>query len=156
MSTKFTSKFWIAGFILASVIALGTIYVFAQEGPNTAVTFSEEDELTLTGTISSIDDHGFVMVSGSETYYVVIPYIFDRSVLDLNIGSEVTLIGYIVESPMMDFSSYPTIHSISINGIVIDYVPQMQSRDGSCGGNGGMGGNGRMGGNGPNYGGNRG
>ena len=156
MSTKFTSKFWIAGFILASVIALGTIYVFAQEGPNTAVTFSEEDELTLTGTISSIDDHGFVMVSGSETYYVVIPYIFDRSVLDLNIGSEVTVIGYIVESPMMDFSSYPTIHSISINGIVIDHVPQMQSRDGSCGGNGGMGGNGRMGGNGPNYGGNRG
>ena len=156
MSTKFSSKFWIAGFILATVIALGTIYVFAQEGPNTTVTFSEEDEITLTGTISSIDDHGFVMVSGSDTYYVAIPYIFDRSVLELSVGSEVTVTGNIVESPMMDFSSYPTIHSTSINGIVIDHEPQMQSRDGSCGGNGGMNRNGRMGGNGPNHGSNRG
>ena len=149
MISNINYKFLIAGFLLASVIAFGSLYVFTQNGSPTTVSFSDEDEVTIVGTLTSIDDHGFTMTTGSETFYVPIPYDVDRSVHNIAIGSEVTVVGYILDSPMMDSSSYTMILSIIINGITIDHNPQMQSRSGDCGGNGGMGGNGNMGGQGP-------
>ena len=149
MSSRLTPKFLIAGFLLASVIAFGTFYVFAQNGPSSDVTYS--DEVTLQGTIVSIDeDHGFTMVADSVTYYVGIPYTFDKSLLGLTIGSEVTVTGYLVDSPMNVNSDYTMFHALSINGIVIDHNPQSQtqSRSGDCGGMG----NGNMGSQGPHHG----
>ncbi len=153
MSSKLSYKFLLTGFLIASIIAIGTIYVYAQSAPASSVNFDDYEEVTITGTVSSIDDHGFTMTSGENTYYVPLPYTVDRSVLNLAVGSEVTVTGYVMDSSMNHFSSYPMIHSTSINGIAIEHNPQMQSRSGNCGGNGGMGG---MGGNGPYRGGMRG
>jgi hypothetical protein len=141
MNTKISNKFLIAGFLIASIIALGTFFVIAQNGSNN-IDFTNQNEITLTGVIGSVEDHGFTMVVGSDTYFVGMPYLFDKSVLDLTIGSEVTVTGYIVESPMMNFSTYPMFHATSINGVEIDHDAQMQSRSGNCGGNSGMGSNG--------------
>ena len=139
--------------MFASVIALGTMVVFAQNGTNSTLTLSEEDAITITGTITSIDDRGFTMESDSVSYNVRLPYSFDRSALDLQVGSEVTVTGFSVECLNLSSSVF---HATSINGITIDYEPQQQlqtrAKDGSgdCGGNGG---NGRMGGNGQHRGG---
>lgn len=145
MISKLNNKLLIAGLVLASLIAFSTIYVFAQNGSNTTVAYSEEDEVTLVGTISSIDDRGFTLTADSESYYVPLPYTFDRSLLNLAIGSEVTVIGYIVESPNNTFSSYPLVHATSINGITIDHESQLMTRSRDCDGKGGMGGNGSQG-----------
>ncbi len=142
MISKFNNKFVIAGIVLASVIAFGTIYVLAQNGSNTPVSFSNNAEVTIIGTVTSMDDHGFTLTSNSETYYVPIPYDVNRTVLNLNVGSEITIVGYIMNSPMMNFSSYTMIHATSINGIIIDHENQMMNGSGNCGGNGGMGGQG--------------
>jgi hypothetical protein len=115
--------------------------VLAQNGSN-LTSFVDQDEVVIIGIIDSIDDHGFIIVSGSETFFVGIPLNFDKSVLELAIGSEVTVTGYIVESSMMNLTSYPTLHATSINGVVIDHNSQMQSRSGDCDGNGGMSGHG--------------
>ena len=147
---RFTPKLLIASFLLASVIAFGTMYVLAQNGPATQATFS--DEVTLQGTIVSLDEgHGFTIVADSVTYYVGLPYTFDRIVLDLSVGASVTVTGYIVDSPMLDTATYTMFHATSVNGIIIDHVPQSQSqaRSGDCGG---MGGNGNMGRHGPQQG----
>lgn len=145
MISKLNNKLLLAGLLLASVIAIGTIYVFAQNGPTTAISYSDEEEVTIIGTVSSIDDRGFTLTSNSETYYVPIPYDIDRVTLNLNVGSEVTVTGYIMDSTHMNFSSYTMIHATSINGITIDHEPQMMNRSGNCGGNGGMGGQGPRG-----------
>lgn len=135
MSLRFTPKFLLAGLILASVLVFGTMYAVAQYGPSSDVTFS--DEVTLQGTVVSIDeDHGFTMVADGVTYYVGIPYTVDKADLGIVVGSEVTVTGYLVDSPMMDSSSYTMVHATSVNGIVIDHEMQSQDRDGSCGGMG--------------------
>lgn len=135
MSIRFTPKFLLAGLILASVLVFGTIYAVAQNGPSSDVTIS--DEITVQGTVVSVDeDHGFIMEVDSATYYIGIPYTVDKADLGIAVGSQVTVTGYIVDSPMMDSSSYIMIHATSVNGIVIDHEMQSQDRDGSCGGMG--------------------
>lgn len=141
MSLNLSTKMIVVGALLATIIALGTMYVTAQYGPNTSMTYS--DEITLQGTVVSVDDnHGFTMIADSVTYFVGIPYTYDNADLGITVGSDVTVTGHIVSSPMMDSSSYVMIHADSVNGIVIEHNPQNQSRSGDCGG---MGGNGRMG-----------
>ena len=139
--------------MFATVIALGTMMVFAQNGTNSTLTLSEEDAVTITGTITSIDDRGFTMESDSGSYDVRLPYSFDRSVLDLQVGSEVTVTGYSVDC--LNFSN-PVLHATSINGITIDYEPQQQNQTRAKDGSGDCDGNGRMGGNGQLRGGMRG
>lgn len=142
-----SKKFLFTGFMVLSIIALGTMFVYAQEGPATTVDFSDAEEVTLTGTISSVDDRGLTILSDEESYYIVLPYSFDRSALDLTVGAEVSVTGFLVDSP--NYGS--AIHATSINGLVIDRAPQQQlharAKDGSgdCdgSGNGGMGGNGQ-------------
>ena len=146
MSLRFTPKYLIAGLVLASLIAFGTMYAVAQYGPSSDVTFS--DEVTLQGTIQSVDeDHGFTMIVDGVTYYIGIPYTVDRSELGITVGAEATVTGYIVDSPMMDSSSYTMFHATSINGIAIDHDMQSQTRNRSGNCDGAMGG-----GHGPQYG----
>lgn len=137
MSLKLTPKFAIAGLLLASVIVIGTIYVSAQNGSSSAV--FDSDEVTLVGTVISLDeDHGFTMEVDSVTYYVGIPYTVDKADLGIAVGSEVTVTGYLVDSPMIDTSGYTMIHATSVNGIIIDHDMQAQARDrsGDCDGMG--------------------
>ncbi len=135
--------------MVLSIIALGTMFVYAQEGPATTVDFSNLEEVSISGTISSVDDRGLTLVSGEDSYYVVLPYSFDRSALDLNVGAELTVTGYIVDSQMYGLA----IHATSINGIVIDHVPQQQLQARSKDGSGDCDGSGSMNKNGPNFGG---
>ena len=140
MSLNITPKMIVVGAFLATIIAFGTIYVTAQNGSNSGlVTYS--DEITLQGTVLSVDeDHGFTMIADSVTYYVGIPYTYDKAALGITVGSDVTVTGYIVTSPMMDSSSYIMFHAETVNGVVIEHNSQNQARSGDCGG---MGGNGR-------------
>ena len=142
MSLKLTPKLLLAGFVLASVIAFGSFYVVAQNGSGSSATFS--DEISLQGTVQSIDDdHGFTMLVGSDTYFVGNPYTYDTNDLGITVGATVSVTGYIVDSPMMDSSSYIMFHATSVNGITIDHTPQNQAGSGNCGGMGN--GNGFMG-----------
>ena len=135
MSLQLTPKLILAGIVLASIIAFGSFYVVAQNGSGSNATFS--DEISLQGTVQSIDDdHGFTMLVGSDTYFVGIPYIYDTNNLGITVGATVSVSGYIVDSPMMDSSSYIMFHATSVNGITIDHTPQNQAGTGNCGGMG--------------------
>lgn len=126
MSLRLTPKFLIAGFLLASVIALGTMYVSAQNGSSSASIITED--ISLEGTISSIDDHGFVLVTDSGSYYVVLPDATDKDALDLTVGSTASVTGYIVDCLLQDGSDATIVHATSVNGIVIDNNSQYQSQ----------------------------
>ena len=142
MSLQITPKIILVGILFASVIAFGSFYVLAQGGSSSTTTFS--DEVSLQGTVQSIDDdHGFTMLVGSETYFVGIPYTYNTNDLGITVGATVSVTGYVVDSPMMDSSSYIMFHAISVNGITIDHTPQNQAGSGYCDGMGN--GNGFMG-----------
>ena len=138
MSSKISPKLLLTGLLVGFILIFGSMYAVAQYGPSTSMTYS--DEVTLQGTIDSVDeDHGFTMMVDSVTYYIGVPYTVDKAELGITVGSEVTVTGYIVDSPMMSSSDYTMVHATSINGIVIDHDMQAQDRDGNCGGSGGMG-----------------
>lgn len=148
MSIRFTPKFLIAGLLLASVIVFGTMYAVAQSGPSADVTYS--DEVTLLGTVESIDDHGFIMIVDSESYYVAIPYTFDKADLGITLGADVSVTGYIADCPNND-AEYIMFHAISINSIVIDHDMQAQTKSQTRSSDGSSMGSGNGQGNGPNY-----
>ena len=141
-----SKKFLFTGFIVLSIIVLGTMFVYAQDSPNTTGEFSDLEEVTLSGIISSVDDRGLIILSGEDSYYIVLPYSFDRSAINLNVGTEITVTGYIVDFPMYGLA----IHATNINGIVIDHVQQQQQQlrtdecDGTGDGSGSMNKNGSI------------
>ena len=81
-----SKKFLFTGFIVLSIIVLGTMFVYAQDSPNTTGEFSDLEEVTLSGIISSVDDRGLIILSGEDSYYIVLPYSFDRSAINLNVN----------------------------------------------------------------------
>lgn len=135
--------------MVLSIIALGTMFVYAQGEPAATADFSDAEEVTILGTISSVDDRGLTILSGEDSYYVVLPYSFDRSALDLSVGAEVSITGYIMDS--INYGS--AIHATSINGIVIDHASQQQLQARAKDGSGDCDGSGSMNKNGPNFGG---
>jgi len=146
MTSQINLKFWLLSLLLIGVIAFGTFYVFAHSGMSDSSSEPSSNQITIQGTIVTIDSqHGFTMSSGSTTYYIGIPYNFDRNVLNLTIGLNVTVTGYIVDSPMMNMNSYPMFHAEIINGITIEHYSQMGNGSGHCGNDNGSGNMGIMG-----------
>jgi hypothetical protein len=85
------------------------------------------DPITLSGTILSIDDHGFLMETESGDIYVPIPNIYeDYSQFNLEVGAEVTVTGYLMSGTGMMFTSQQILHPESINGIIVEHG------DGTC------------------------
>lgn len=150
MSSIFTSKFLVAGLILASVLVFGTIYATAQDGPSADVIFSEE--ITLQGSIVAVDDQGFTMIADGVTYYVHVPSALDKADLGIIVDSDITVTGSIAECPN-NVTEYTMYRASSINGIVIEHdmqaqiQAQSQDKSGECDGSGS--GDGKS--NGPNY-----
>lgn len=132
--------FLITSITLVLLIYLGSSFVNAHGGDENSKAI-EGELVTLTGTISSIDDHGFTLSTVDGDVFIPIPYYLDRTVFNLEINSEATVIGYYVTHSMMIVFSEQMFHSESINGITIEYGEEDcdSSQHGEMGGHMGSG-----------------
>ena len=125
MASQKSKILLLVGTSLVLFLFLGITIANAQSG--VTQDFTDGELVTLTGTVTSIDDRGFILATESGDFFIPIPHDSDLSLYNVEIGQETIVTGYYMTHSMMFVFSEQVFHSESINGIVVEH------NSGDCG-----------------------